>query len=278
MAISGFTMSGNCGMNLKLIAVITSTILIIAIILTGVGNGTLEGILSIFLVFVFPGYALVKALFPGGHLEFAERVALTLGLSLAIVSIGGLFLNWLPWKLATRSWMIFLGSIIIFTSLIALLRQQPIKEQPSLFTKVNLSFTLNDGLFFILAGIGVVIAFVLTYRGEIQQNNAHFTQLWTLPDQESESSVLVGIKNQEGEEVRYRLQMIINGEVFEEIPVIDLESEETWEMSFTLPLNTDSVRTQIYRLYEDGELCREDNPPEICLRNDEVYREVVLWK
>ncbi len=51
-----------------------------------------------------PGYALIKALFPEPHVEASqrsldptERMALSIGLSLAITPIMGLLLNYTPW-------------------------------------------------------------------------------------------------------------------------------------------------------------------------------------
>jgi uncharacterized membrane protein len=52
-----------------------------------------------------PGYALIKALFPttvpikttSENLDNIERIALGLGMSLALVPIMGLILNYTPW-------------------------------------------------------------------------------------------------------------------------------------------------------------------------------------
>jgi uncharacterized membrane protein len=52
---------------------------------------------SIFVLFI-PGYVTVQALFPRGRdLDEIERVALSVGLSLAITPLIGLLLNYLPW-------------------------------------------------------------------------------------------------------------------------------------------------------------------------------------
>lgn len=52
---------------------------------------------SIFVLFI-PGYVTVQALFPRGRdLDEIERVALSIGLSLAITPLIGLLLNYLPW-------------------------------------------------------------------------------------------------------------------------------------------------------------------------------------
>ena len=263
-------------MNLKLLAVIVSAIIIMAVILTGVGGSVGSALLGLCLVFVLPGYALTNALFPENNLEFAEFVALTLGLSLATAALGGLILYWLPWKLQTHSWTVFLGSITLLASVVALLRHQRLEARPPSFVKVNLSLSFNQGLFFVLAGLGVAIAFILAYRGEVLQDSSDFTQLWIQPDKKADSTVLVGINNHAAEMIQYRLLIKVNGEAVEEIPLIDLKSEETWVNSFTLPEGADSVTADLYRLYVPADVCNGDNPPSICRQNDEVYREVEL--
>ncbi|MCK4498636.1 DUF1616 domain-containing protein, partial [Candidatus Bathyarchaeota archaeon] len=49
----------------------------------------------------FPGYSFMKALFPRRHgakdIDSLERVALSIGMSLALVPIVGLLLNYTPW-------------------------------------------------------------------------------------------------------------------------------------------------------------------------------------
>jgi small-conductance mechanosensitive channel len=59
---------------------------------------------GIVFVLCLPGYALIKALFPEPHVEASqrsldpiERIALSIGLSLAITPIIGLLLNYTPW-------------------------------------------------------------------------------------------------------------------------------------------------------------------------------------
>ncbi len=57
---------------------------------------------SIFVLFL-PGYATLEALYPGeGDLSPLERLALSLGLSLAIVPLIGLALNYSPWGIRLK--------------------------------------------------------------------------------------------------------------------------------------------------------------------------------
>jgi len=55
---------------------------------------------SIFVLFL-PGYSLIKALFGSEELDNIERFALSIGLSLALVPMAGLLLNYTPWGIRT---------------------------------------------------------------------------------------------------------------------------------------------------------------------------------
>jgi len=54
-------------------------------------------ILGLIFVLWLPGYTFVRALFPRKELDIIERVALSIGMSMAIVPIVGLLLNYTPW-------------------------------------------------------------------------------------------------------------------------------------------------------------------------------------
>lgn len=77
---------------------------------------------SLFILFL-PGFSLVKALFPKKELDSAERVALSLGLSLAIVPIFGLLLNYTPWGIRLAPITLVLLSFTIFLSFVAMIRE-----------------------------------------------------------------------------------------------------------------------------------------------------------
>jgi hypothetical protein len=55
---------------------------------------------SVFVLFL-PGYSLIRALFASKELDNIERLALSIGLSLALVPLAGLLLNYSPWGIRT---------------------------------------------------------------------------------------------------------------------------------------------------------------------------------
>jgi hypothetical protein len=82
-------------------------------------------------VLYLPGYAFIKALFPNqvpiktssDNLDFIERVALSAGMSLALVPIVGLLLNYTPWGIRLTPIVISLLTLTITFATAALCRE-----------------------------------------------------------------------------------------------------------------------------------------------------------
>jgi uncharacterized membrane protein len=78
---------------------------------------------SVFVLFI-PGYVAVEALFPNGReLDGIERLALSVGLSLALVPIVGLLLNYTPWGIRLDPIMVSLTILTIGLALVAFARR-----------------------------------------------------------------------------------------------------------------------------------------------------------
>jgi hypothetical protein len=78
---------------------------------------------SVFVLFI-PGYVAVEALFPGGReLDGIERLALSVGLSLALVPLVGLLLNYTPWGIRLDPIMVSLTILTIGLALVAFARR-----------------------------------------------------------------------------------------------------------------------------------------------------------
>ena len=71
---------------------------------------------SVFVLFL-SGYSLIKVLFSSKELDNIERFALSIGLSLALVPIVGLLLNYTPWGIRTTPVTLsLLGLTLVFSS------------------------------------------------------------------------------------------------------------------------------------------------------------------
>jgi len=92
---------------------------VIFITFPSLSNTPLRIILGFPLILFLPGYSLIYALFPKkDELNVIEKIALSIGISIAVVTIIGLALNYTPWGirlgpilLAISSFTLILGGI-----------------------------------------------------------------------------------------------------------------------------------------------------------------------
>ena len=73
-------------------------------------------VLGSFFVLFLPGYCLIRAVFPEKELDYMERVALSLGMSLILAPLTGLMLSFTPWGI--RATPIIL-SLFVMTTILA---------------------------------------------------------------------------------------------------------------------------------------------------------------
>jgi len=81
---------------------------------------------SIFVLWL-PGYTLTKALFPEKELDGTERVALSMGMSIALVPIIGLLLNYTPWGIRLTPITISLLALTLTFATAAIKREHQTK-------------------------------------------------------------------------------------------------------------------------------------------------------
>jgi len=83
---------------------------------------------AIFVLFL-PGYSLIKLLFPEKELDNIERTALSMGMSLALVPITGLILNYTPWGIRTTPVTLSLLTLTIIFATAAIIREHQTKTK-----------------------------------------------------------------------------------------------------------------------------------------------------
>jgi uncharacterized membrane protein len=75
------------------------------------------------LVLFLPGYALIEALYPKGELDALIRFALSIGLSLALVPLTGLALNYTPWGIRLLPTVLSLAGLTVALLVVSLSRK-----------------------------------------------------------------------------------------------------------------------------------------------------------
>ncbi len=177
-----------------------------------------------------PGYSLIAAIYPGRtDITGFERVALSFGLSVAVVPLLAYGLNFTAWGLSVQSVAAALILFIVASTLIAYARRHALPLQArfslSLDTTASLVSSLRpridrkarSGLVMLLAFSVLFSASALVYSLATPEPRENYTELYLLgPDGKMEGyptnftlgqakPVTVGITNHENRDVNYSL-------------------------------------------------------------------------
>jgi uncharacterized membrane protein len=258
--------------------------LLLILIITLLPSDVLRVILGLPFVLIFPGYVLTAALFPRrSALDGLERLALSFGLSITVVSLIGLTLNYTPWGMRLYPILISLTIFIVVLSLVSWYRRRRLApaERFVLSFPLRLASWREQGLVDRVLSIILIVAVLgalgtLGYTIATPRVGEKFTEFYILgldgkaidyPKEmklEEQGRVLVGIINREQERVSYRIKIMVGGQEGGELGPLILQPDEKWEevVSFT-PQKAGSAQKVEFLLYRDGE--------------SEPYRELHLW-
>lgn len=224
-------------------------------------------------VLFFPGCVLMIALFPKREkMGGIERIALSFGMSLAVVPLLGLILNYTPWGIRLESILYSVASFIFITSIVAWVRLKrlPVEERVSpKFQMTTLGWgksTWDKALSVVLAvailgALGTVVYILVEpkmgtgfsefYILGLEGKAADYPKELVTGE---EGEVIVGIINHELETVSYRVEVRIGGEKNSEIGPIVLEDDGRWEgkISFVPQVPGENQRVE-FLLYKNGE-------------------------
>jgi len=226
----------------------------------GLNESMLRNVLGLPLVLFLPGYALIAALFPAkSDLDGIERTALSFGLSIAVVPLIGLGLNYTPWGIRLLPILISLSVFTFVMCGLAYLRRAKLLENDAFevpFRETALSLKaeilekpeskLDKTLtVFLILSILLSVA-TLVYVVVTPKEGEHFTEFYILgPEGKADNyptkyvlgengTVIVGIVNHEYRPVNYTMKVRLeNKSLPENLKQITLAHNETWEESVT---------------------------------------------
>ena len=266
----------------ELIPLNVLVIVLVAIIILFPSN-ILRIILGLPFLFFFPGYTLVAALFTKKEgMDSIERVALSVGLSIAVVPLIGFILNYTPWGIRTEPVLYSVASFILITSIIAWLRRRrlPEPERFGIEFQVRLSGWgggVWDRMLSIILALAILGALgTLGYAIASPKVGERFTEFYIeglegraadYPEELAlggEGKVIVGIINREHETVTYRVEAVIDGVKNNEVGPVVLEHDGEWEeiVGFTPGRAGDNQKVE-FLLYKQGQ--------------NEAYHKLHLW-
>lgn len=267
-----------------LIIVIASLIFVPLTIFT---SGPARMTFGLLFVLFFPGYTLMAAFFPRRtDLGAITRLALSLGISIAIVAIIFIILNSTPWGIRLNPTLISLGFFIEIMAVVAWLRRRGLHPGESFMPPFSLSrlnffrpwFAQKGAekvLTVLLAAAVIGVAGSLSHAIAKPGVSEEFTEFYILgisgkaedfPAELAlgeEGELILGIVNREQEPRAYSLEIAVNGEKVNEIDSINLPQEGIWEQAVTFkPTRAGPHQKVEFLLYRE---------------NHQLYRTLHFW-
>jgi uncharacterized membrane protein len=193
-------------------------------------------VLAIFLLLFIPGYIVVAALFPGSptpeksEIDWIERIALSFGLSIAVVPLLGLLLNFTPWGIRFGPIVVTLTVFTVGVGYAAYWRRMRLRADKRLSLTVDLGLpawkeynVLDKGVTIALGASVVTAGGTLAYVLLTSRPGEVFTEFFILGPGGNASgyptklnisqrgSLLFGIANHEAASVSYTIRIDLVG-------------------------------------------------------------------
>ncbi|MFC1984483.1 DUF1616 domain-containing protein [Chloroflexota bacterium] len=225
-----------------------------------------------FLLF-FPGYTLIAVLFPKKEgLSAIERIALSFGVSIAVVPLIVLILNYSPWGIGVQPILYSVASFIFATSIIAWLRRRRLPEPERYSIEIPLKLPgwgggiWDKALSIILIVVVLGALGFLSYVVATPKEGVPFSEFSILglngraDDYPSELGVgeeakVIGvIVNHENEMMVYRIEVKIGGVKNSESEPVTVAIGGKWEGTISfIPQKAGSNEKVEFILYKNGE-------------------------
>ncbi|MCJ7570898.1 MAG: DUF1616 domain-containing protein [Candidatus Thermoplasmatota archaeon] len=191
-------------------------------------NNLFRIILSIPIIIFIPGHMLICALFPTKKtdkgIDFTERIALSLGLSLAIVPIFGIILNYTRWGFELGPIILTLEVFILIIGSIAVFRWYQTPPSNRFTITINIALPKHENRFDkTLTGIlvmTVIIALILVVYAAITPKEIEkFTEFYYTASggigndyprdiiAGENTSIIIGIANHEYKTINYTVEV-----------------------------------------------------------------------
>jgi uncharacterized membrane protein len=274
-------------LDLKLI-VVYLLITLIFLTVSPLDTTIIRTLLGIPLVLFIPGYVLIAALFPKKNdLDGIERIALSFGLSIAIVPLLGLGLNFTPWGIRFGPIIATLILFTLFFVVIAHVRRLRLSPGERFIVPLKAALAgmkeefqtsqnkTDKTLTFILILSIVISLIALVYVIVTPKQGEKFTEFYILGPQgraadyprevslKTPINLTVGVVNHEYSNINYTLRVKINNDTLSERK-LQLSNNETWEnpISFTINQTGSNLKLEFLLYREDQEV---------------PYRETHLW-
>lgn len=160
--------------------------ILLVVLTTIISSSPARVILGLPFIILFPGYTLFAALFTKTTMGGLEQLAISIGMSIAVVGLICFGLNYTTWGIRLEPIVYSISAFIIITSLIALSRRIRADGIGGLISDVNFQFPgwngslVNKLLSVILAIVMLGTLAVLAYTLAVPRIGEQFTEFYIL--------------------------------------------------------------------------------------------------
>jgi uncharacterized membrane protein len=220
-------------------------------------DGPARVVTGLLAVVLCPGYSMTVALYPANKLSAVERVCLTIALSLAVVSLSGVALNYSPWGIRVIPATITVLTVTLLATIAASYRRSRLSRED----RFSLSFDIHydrwkllprfdKWLYGALAAVvlvSIVSGTLVIARPKRQQP---FTDFYVLGPEgrlerypskiKSGEQALVNlvVANREGQDQKYTVDVRWDGETVETLGPMEVPAGDEWSTPVTLKPST----------------------------------------
>ncbi|MFC2067618.1 DUF1616 domain-containing protein [Chloroflexota bacterium] len=256
-----------------LLIIVVSTLITLPVVVYT--SGILRVTLSLVVIMFFPGYSLLSALFPDNNrLDMLPRLVLSLGLSLILVPLIGLLLNYSIWGIKLLPILITVTFFVVITSAISWYRQRrklTVEELPSIKINIRLpsrwyQLTRIDRALSIALVCAVVVALgTFIYAVATPDRGETFTEFYITDingtTENYPAQILSGeavelmasVVNHEGRDSSYRVTVNIDGVLNNAFTTGLLAEGQRWQETVSVvPQHTGQLQRLEFWLYEKG--------------------------
>ncbi len=310
--ISAFSPANTpCDLAIVYLWTVLSTVAIYAPVLN---ESPFRVILALPMVLFFPGYALIAALFPGNReIDGLERTALSFGLSIAVVPLIGLVLNYTPFGIRLDPVVTSLALFTLCMAAAAQFRRAEIPGSERFSVPFRRMWDSARGEFFPAGSsrldralsvilVAAIIAAVATtiYVIVVPKEGEKFTEFYILGKEGKAagyptdlrvgeaSSVIIGIGNHEYRNVTYTVELHMVHQEFDPVTNTSavLSMERLGSFPVTLPHNATYQEPYPFTVDSAGAnqlkflLFMDQAPPDSVWGPERInrsYRDLHLW-
>jgi uncharacterized membrane protein len=221
------------------------------------------------LALVLPGYALTAAIFARRQIDPTQVAVLSLGLSLCVLALGALPLNYVPGGIGPVAWAVLLALVALNGCRVAALRRPSAAKTAGARAWPRLRLTAPAGGLLGAALLCVAAAFVLAFTTTSAKHADGYTALWLLPPTQANAAAggaQVGVRSEEQARTSYLLRVRVGDRPRRIVRRFSLDPAE----ARVLRLTPTSPQSSVAPVPVSGALYLQSEP-------DNAYRRVSGW-